>query len=99
MRAAKKDVEATRRRAEWMLDRQRVSRKLLGTHRRSASTLALTLALPRERMHASAWSSRDSQVPVRRSWAATEPSMPSDSIRPKASCFARLVLADWPGWL
>jgi hypothetical protein len=81
-----------------MLDRQRVSRKLLGTHKRSASTLALSLALPHERRHASAWS-RDSQVPVRRSWAATEPSMPSDSIRPKASCVAPLVLAGWPGWL
>jgi hypothetical protein len=60
--------------------------------------LALSLALPHERRHASAWS-RDSQVPVRRSWAATEPSMPSDSIRPKASCVAPLVLAGWPGWL
>lgn len=36
---------------------------------------------------------------VRRSWAATEPSMPSDSMRPKASCVAPLVLAGWPGWL
>lgn len=33
------------------------------------------------------------------SWAATEPSMPSDAIRPKASCVAPLVLAGWPGWL
>ena len=99
MRAAKKDVEATRRRAEWTLDRHHVSRKLLGTRKRSASTpLALTLAVHHGRRHASAWS-RDSQVPVRRSWAATEPSMPSDSIRPKASCVAPLVLAGWPGWL
>lgn len=66
MRAAKKDVEATRRRAEWMLDRHHVSRKLLGTHKRSASTPALTVARSRERRHASAWS-RDTQVPVRRS--------------------------------
>lgn len=44
---AKKDVEATRRRAGWMLDRQRVSRKLLGIHKRSASgpVLALSLSL------------------------------------------------------
>jgi hypothetical protein len=39
------DVEATRRRAEWMLDRQRVSRKLLGIHKRSASGPVLALSL------------------------------------------------------